>query len=117
MQLKNLFLLFFICLLSCTSKKQEIKEYTFDRTKWAIYDGSDYPYRKDMLSDLVNNQKIKGLQKDSILYLLGRPDRTDSSYLFYRISQKRIGFFPLRTKTLVIKFTPGGTVEWRKIHG
>lgn len=81
-----------------------------------MQDGKDYPYRKQMLDDLISNQQLKGLKKDSVFHLLGQPDRTDSNYLFYRISQKRIGFFPLQTRTLVIKFT-NDTVEWRKIHG
>lgn len=93
--------------------KTEIK---FDKTKWRTKDGRDYPYRNDMLEDLMNNQNLKGLKRDEVIVLLGQPDRIDSSYLFYMIAQKRIEFFPLHTKTLVIKLAKDSTVEWRKIH-
>ena len=76
----------------------------------------DYPYRNEMLKDLVYNVALKGSKKEEVIDLLGQPDRSDSSYLFYAIAQERIGFFPLHTKTLVIKLTKDSTVEWRKIH-
>jgi hypothetical protein len=89
----------------------------FDKNKWSLQGGDDYPYRGQMLDDLVYNVKLKGLKKAELINLLGEPDRSDSSYLFYKVSQKRIGFFPLQTRTLVIKLKSDSTVEWRKIHG
>ncbi len=120
------FIIFFILLLSSiygcndTIKHKQwdenISREKFDKTKWSIKDATDYPYRDKMLNDLITNEKLKGLKKKEVIDLLGRPDRIDSSYLFYRIAQQRIGFFPLHTKTLVIKLTKDSTVEWRKIH-
>lgn len=69
-----------------------------------------------MLSDLINNFKLKGIKKHEVLNLLGKPTRVDSNYIFYIVDQT---FFadisvPLHTKSLVIKFA-NDTVEWRKI--
>src|SRR5688572_25408591 len=89
----------------------------FDPVKWKIKEGEDYPFREKMVKDLVYNVTLKGTKHEQLIQLLGPPDRVDSSYLFYRVFQKRINFFPLSTKTLVIKLTKDSTVEWRKIHG
>ena len=59
----------------------------FDKTKWRIKDATDYPYRDKILNDLITNEKLKGFKKEEVINLLGRPDRIDSSYLFYRIAQ------------------------------
>lgn len=106
-------------LLSCNHNKQADKtgQLKFDKTKWRTMEADAYPYRDDMLEDLINNVKLKGLKYDSARVLLGEPDRIDSGHLFYRIYQKRIGVFPLTTKTFVIKLATDSTVEWRKIHG
>ena len=111
--------LIFTCSCNNNGKKTKtaISQERFDKTKWKTKEDNDYPFRDKMLHDLIANVKLKGLKQDEVIDLLGRPDRTDSSYLFYRVTQKRIGFFPLSTKTLVIKLTKDSIVEWRKIHG
>ncbi len=122
MQLKILLLLLAICCLACNNgkAKKEVSETTtaieFDTTKWRTKDGDDYPYRDELLTYLITDNKLKGWKKDSVVALLGQPDKIDSNYLFYSIAQKRIGFFPMHTKTLVIKLAADSTVEWRKIH-
>lgn len=98
------------------SERDHVSDSIFDKTKWKIKVGFDYPYRNDMFEDLMNNQGIRELKKLEILELLGEPNRSDCNYLFYTIDQKRIGFFPLHTKTMVIKFSGDGAVEWIKIH-
>ncbi|WP_462254792.1 hypothetical protein [Ferruginibacter sp.] len=122
MQLNTLLLLLTIWCLSCNNgkAKKAVSETTtaieFDTTKWRTKDGDDYPYRDELLTYLTTNNKLKGWKKDSVLAFLGQPDKIDSNYLFYSIAQKRLGFFPLHTKTLVIKLAADSTVEWRKIH-
>ncbi len=88
----------------------------FNEVKWKIKDGENYPYRNGMLKDLIDNQKLKGLSKEELIAQLGEPDRIDNGHLFYLIAQRRVGFFPVGTKTLVVKLTDDGIVEWRKIH-
>ncbi len=86
--------------------------------KWAQTTGIEYPYRDNMLADLINNYTLKGLKKDEVFNLLGEPDRIDNGHLFYTIVKKYFAnVYPIYTKTLVIKLTSDSTVEWRKIHG
>lgn len=111
-------------MLSCLACKNTSEETTedgktemaFDKAKWQMKEDNDYPYRDKMLSDLIASDSLKTLKKEGILELLGEPTRTDNNYLFYMVSQERAGFWPLHTKTLVIKFTKADSVEWVKIH-
>jgi hypothetical protein len=91
-------------------------EVKFDKTKWGTKEGSDYPYRELMLQDIVYNDTIRELTKDELLELLGEPDRSNEGHLYYMISQKKLGFWPIKTKTLVIKLFEDNTIEWLKIH-
>ena len=99
------------------NEKKSTADIKFDKAKWSIKTDNDYPHREAMLNDLISNDQLKGRKRNVVIDLLGQPDRTDSGFLFYRISQKRVGFFPLSTKTLVIKLNKDSIVEWRKIHG
>lgn len=115
----------FFCFACNTEQKEtsdqenlEIKtEITFDKTKWMTMDGKDYPYRDQMLNDIVYNDTVRGLTKNEIITLLGEPDRINEGHLYYMITQKRILFWPLKTKTLVIKLFDESTIDWIKIHG
>ena len=108
-------LLLFIFACKNTSNSQA-KDQKFDKAKWAETDGVDYPHRNGMLNDFITSYKLNGVKKDSLVNLLGLPDRTDSSFLFYKVAQERWGFLPIHTKTLVVKLTADSLVEWRKIH-
>lgn len=112
MQIKKLLLLLLLCCVAC----KRVSEEKFDTVKWKTKHEMDYPYRNNMLNDLMAHYELHGLKLDELVALLGYPDRSDSGYLFYTIAQERWGFFPLHTKTLVIKLTRDSAVEWRKIH-
>lgn len=88
----------------------------FDEQKWKTREGKDYPFRKEMLGDLMNNRNLRNLKRGEILDLLGEPTRIDTNYLFYQIEQKRLGLFPIHTTTMVIELSEDGTVNWIKIH-
>jgi hypothetical protein len=98
MHRKYFFLFLLVLILSCSTSNDEGKSLKFDKTKWAIKQDPDYPYRDKMLSDFMTNYKLHDLKKDSLIHLLGLPDRTDNGYLFYRIAQQRLGILPLHTK-------------------
>lgn len=125
MRLRVFVLFLFVSFLSCNSdseekaenqnKKQE-SEMAFDEAKWKTREGDDYPYRDKMLNNVLYNDTLRALNKDEMLDMLGEPDRTNENYLYYMISQKRLGSWPLSTKTLVIKFSEDNSVEWMKIH-
>jgi len=114
--MKNLFFILLISVISCKNKTNDKEEQKFNRSKWVIKEGKNYLYRDKMLNDVVYNIKLKGFRKDSVLQLLGQPDRTDTNYFFYIIDQHFFGDVPvpISTKSLVIKFI-NDTVEWRKI--
>lgn len=79
-------------------------------------DGKDYPFRDRMLNDILYSDTVRSQNKDEILELLGKPDRINENYLYYMIAQKRIGSWPLHTKTMVIMLSDDNSVEWIKIH-
>ena len=91
-------------------------EIKFDKTKWLAKEDSEYPYREQMLHDIVYNDAVRELTKNELLELLGEPDRSNKGHLYYMISQKKLGFWPIKTKTLVIKFKEDNTIDWIKIH-
>ncbi len=98
------------------TQKETRQVMSFDKEKWAVKSDAAYAYREMMLQDLIDSKRLKQLKKAAILELLGMPDRTDSLYLFYTILQKRALFFPLQTKSMVIKLKDNDSVEWVKIH-
>lgn len=113
------FFCFLILIYSCNNgiKKTETNtSLRFDKTKWSIKYEDEYLYRNNMLKDLISSQKINGLKKYELIDLIGQPDRIDSSYLFFKIAEQRIGLLVIHSKTLVIKLTQDSLVEWRKIH-
>ena len=118
MRLLLIFLLFLVA-TSCKNDSpapQNQDETLFTSAKWKTKKGEDYPYRQKMLDSVVYNDTIRELNKEEILTLLGTPDRSNENHLFYTISQKRIGLWPLHTKTMVIKFIDEETIEWIKIQ-
>ncbi len=123
MRILILFLLFLT--ISCKDNSQEstnlteqtvAKEHLFDALKWKIKKEDAYPYRSQMLDDLVYNVPLKGLTKEELLTVLGPADRTDGDYLFYTIAMDHVMGYPLNSTNLVIKIGADGKVAWRKIH-
>lgn len=100
-----------------SSNDDTTKGIKFNTAKWQQKNGREYSYRDSMLTDLINSYELHGIKRDSIIRLFGPPDRIDSNYIFYRVSQKQMGFFTLSAKTFVIKFTADSLLEWRKVHG
>ena len=88
----------------------------FNSKEWAIKNEDGYLHRASMLDDVIWNERIRSLRRDSLIQVLGRPDREKNNHLYYLIDQKRIGFWPMNTKTMVIKLNELSGVEWIKIH-
>lgn len=106
----------FILLLCVACVSEPEFEMTFDKTKWAVKEGKDYPFRNRMLNNVIYNDTIRELNNIDILNLLGKPDRKNEDYIYYMIDQKRIAFWPLHSKFLVFKFKDENTIDWIKIH-
>ena len=102
--------------LSCSQKAVENEEMPFDKTKWNTKDEHDYLYRDRMVDKVVYNDTIRTLNKVQLLELLGKPDYTRDEHLYYRISETKIGFWTLKTKTMVIKLEEDKSIVWIKIH-
>lgn len=125
MKTRILIVLIFICCLSCSTNKKEDddnksnspdSELAFDKAKWNAKEGRDYPFRNRMLNGIIYTDTVRSQNIAQVLELLGEPDRRNEDYLYYTIAQKRIGSWPLHTKTMVIKLSDDNTVEWIKIH-
>ena len=117
MNVRKYFPVFLLCCLACTHKKQEISGEKFDKAKWITQSGKEYPYRDLMLNDLIANKRLTGLKRDSILNMLGQPNRSDTNYIFYSIEQTLLaGIFPVHTTMLVVEFAADSTVRSSKIY-
>lgn len=90
---------------------------SFDREKWASKEDGEYPYRGQMVKDVVYNDTIRTLSATELIELLGAPDRTNDGHLYYHISRTGLGPVTLNAKTMVVKLTDDQTIEWIKIHG
>ncbi len=71
MKLKNLIImsLFFLTIACNTENK-------FDKMKWLQKsDVGQYPNRNNMVNDLVDNYKLKGLSYKQLVELIGDPEK------------------------------------------
>jgi len=127
MKIRVIIVLLFICCLACNNERKNYSEgislkpdseMKFDKAKWKMKDGKDFPYRNKMLNDIVYNDTVRSLNKDEILDLLGEPTyyRSNENFLYYTITQKRLFSWPLHTRSMVIKFSDHNSIEWIKIH-
>jgi hypothetical protein len=96
-------ILLLFTLFSCQRKDK------FDKHKWAkVEDLMTFPFRKYMLDDLVQNQKLKGRTYHQLIELLGPPQvKLDSALqVAYDIDvDYGSDIDPVYTKTLFIVFT------------
>lgn len=115
---KKLFqlILIFSLLINFSCGKENVPPIPFDHTKWNIKKGLDYPYRDQMVNEVLYSDSLRTLQKEGLIYLLGQPDYTREEHLYYRINETRLGTWTLHTKTIVIKLSKDNSVEWIKLH-
>ena len=119
------FLLLALLLLSCANDEGQVNMDGLSGTElstrpsidqWQVEKNGEYPYREEMLDLVMDNERLRAMGQKDLVKELGRPDRVNGDYVYYTVKQKRLGLFPLHTKSLVIKFHKNGPVEWMKIH-
>lgn len=117
MKIYFLIAVFTASLVSCNGNIEEIPKREFDKELWKTKDNEgNYSYRAEMLDDLVYKIKLKGFSKDSVITLLGEPERTNNDYLYYDVYiRKENRVIPFQKRYLVLKLAKDNTVEWRKI--
>ncbi len=103
---------------TATEDAIETGQMDFDKSKWQLKEGKDYPFRDAMLNAIVYNDTIRNLNRYQIIGLLGDPDyqRESDLYLYYRTHETRLSFWKVHTRTLVIKLKEDDSIEWIKIH-
>lgn len=110
------FLLFLIILLAACDQK-------FEKSGWVCKDDMEYPKRRRMVNDLVENYKMKGMTYSQIINLLGDGEKgqNEENKLFYDIIVNYgIDIDPVYMKYLEINFTKDSIVnsfkivEWKK---
>lgn len=89
----------------------------FDREKWLTVEDDQYPYREQMVHDVLYNDTIRDLTKDQLTGLLGEPNDLREGHLYYNISRSNLGGWTLTAKTLVIKLDNDSSIAWIKLHG
>ncbi|NHF60860.1 hypothetical protein FK220_016010 [Flavobacteriaceae bacterium TP-CH-4] len=98
------------------SESARASETVFDHEKWRVKEGRSYPYREQMLNEVVYSDTIRSLSKVELLKLLGEPDRSQEGHLYYTITKTRLGFWTLHRKTMVVKLSDNDTIDWIKSH-
>jgi len=57
----------------------------FSTEKWLNGDGLQFPYRDNILDDLIQHHKLKGMTYKEVQHLLGDPDGVDSTGFHYQV--------------------------------
>lgn len=120
-----LILILFFSSCSCNNEQQKVtpqkevleeSELAFDRVKWNMKEGVSYPYREQMLNNVIYNDSLRALNQKDVIAHLGEPSRVQDNYVYYLLEEKKVLMLTLTARTLVIKFNEEDRVEWMKIH-
>lgn len=88
---------------------------TFDKTKWLEKgDSFSYPYREEMIDDLMKNYLRVGMPYNQIIENLGYPNFDDSSkstIAYIVMTDYGWDIDPVETKTLVITLNTDSIVK------
>ncbi|MEQ3690382.1 MAG: hypothetical protein ABNG98_02565 [Flavobacterium sp.] len=119
------YILLFVFLSCIACEKSEPKEskiksvqpiIELNKVNWNTKEGEEYSFRELLIDSVIENKELRSLKQNELLNVLGEPNRMENNHLYYTISQKKLGFWPLNQKTLVIKYSESDTITWIKIH-
>ena len=96
--------------------ESEVEQVPFDRTRWLRQEDGQYPFRAQMLDDVLYNDTIRDLSQSEVESLLGPPDRTTDGFAYYTIRRKQWGMMTLHATTMVIKYAKPDSIAWIKVH-
>jgi len=116
--IKKVFIISFFAILclACNTIHEPASQIPFDKTKWNTKEGKDYPYRNQMVDEVLYSDSLRTLRKNEIINHLGEPSYIREDFYYYRVRETRLGAWILHTKTIVIKIPEGETVKWIKLH-
>lgn len=105
----------FFLFVACGQKEME-----FDSIKWYEDPYSFYPYRKNMVNDLMKNHLKEGMTYKQLTDLIGQPENIanlNSNSVAYSILEKHgLNIDPVETKTLIIELTKDSLVRNYKLE-
>lgn len=119
---KIILLIVIIGFISCKKEKETTKSFQeetiieLNKVNWNKKEADDYLYRELLIDSVIENKELRSLEQNELINVLGEPNRMENNHLYYTISQKNLGFWPLNQKTLVIKYSESDTITWIKIH-
>src|ERR1700754_1688985 len=81
---KRVIILFSLLIVFLSACKQHTK---FEREGWDYGDGLEFPFRNNMVDDLLQNHKLKGLKYQEVIHLLHRPQLSSATEMVYDIEE------------------------------
>ena len=74
----------------------------FNSDNWNDGDGLTFSYRANMVDDLLQNYKLKGLKYQEVIHLLHRPQQSNQSQMVYEIEELNKPGKPRYVKQLIL---------------
>ncbi len=110
-KISRLFIIVFL-ILSCTKQIDE----KFDSTKWKNWEETEATLfmRWDMRNDLIENYKLKGLSREEIIDLLGKPEKEIKDQFRFNLGPARKG---IDYGTLIFEFKNETVANYQIISG
>lgn len=88
-----------LCFIACGAPVKEPMK--FDKSGWNDYSDGIYLYREQMLNDLIENHKLKGLTYHQLVDLLGKPDGYDETVYYEVVVEYGSNIDPVYVKSLL----------------
>ena len=95
---------------SCSNKQ------SFNRQLWSDGNGIEFPYRNNMLDDLLAKRQLKGQKLKQVTDTLGSPDEQKPGRIGYDIEIVYKGFPPSYVKKLYIHFNADSVVTRTEVY-
>lgn len=115
---KLLILVVALCIVACQKFEAEKPDRSlppvdkpFESAKWKMANGEEYPYRAEMLGDLMTTDTLRHKTLDEVKELLGEPSRINEGHIYYTVSANKMGMWQLNTVALVLKLSKDSLVE------